>query len=60
MAMIRWSRNIGGFVGAQRFMIGGQPFLDTYIASPTALTELIIQARSISRFVFSGVFRRVN
>jgi len=60
MTMIYWNRNIAGFVGAQRFIIGGQPFLDSYIASPAALTQLIAQARSIQRFVFSGVFRRVN
>lgn len=60
MTMIYWNKNIGGFVGAQRFIIGGQPFVNSYIASPVALTQLIQQARSISRFVFSGVFRRVN
>lgn len=60
MAIIYWTRNIAGFMGAQRFLIGGQPFVNPYIASPEALGSLMAQTRSTMRFVFSRVHGRVN
>lgn len=60
MAFIHWNRNLAKFMGAQRFMWSRQPFLNSYIASPEGLTNLMAQTRSTMRFVFSRIHGRVN